>query len=92
MIGDALSRFGEWLKDLLLWIPLKLWELLLDGLAAIIEAIPVPDFVNNASNAFSSIPGNVLFFANFFAVGEGITMVLAAYGIRFLIRRIPLIG
>lgn len=92
MISDLLSDFATWLKDLLLWLPLKIWELLLDGLASVLEAIPVPDFVSTATGAFSSIPGNVLFFANYFAVGEGIAMVLSAYALRFLIRRIPLIG
>lgn len=92
MIAELLSDFAEWLKDLLLWLPLKVWEMLLDGLATVLESIPVPDFVSTASGAFSSIPGNVLFFANFFALGEGIAMVLSAYAVRFLIRRIPLIG
>ncbi len=92
MISDALSKFAQWLLDALLWVPLKIWELILDGLASVIESMPVPDFVSTASNAFGSIPSNVLFFANFFALGEGIAMILAAYGIRFLIRRIPLIG
>jgi hypothetical protein len=33
-----------------------------------------------------------LFFADKFAVAEGVAMILAAYGLRFVIRRIPLIG
>lgn len=91
-MADYLSDFAEWLKELLLWIPRKLWAELLDGLAAMLTAIPVPDFVTQAQAAFSGIPSSVIFFATKFAVPEAVGMALAAYGLRFLIRRIPFIG
>lgn len=87
-----LDDFAAWLKDLLLWVPRKLWAELLDGLAALIEAIPVPSFVYDVQSAFAGLSGNIVFFANKFAVPEGLIMVLAAYAIRFVIRRIPIIG
>ena len=34
--------FKDCLRELLLWVPQKIWGLVLDGLASIIEAIPVP--------------------------------------------------
>lgn len=86
---DDLMQF---LKDVLLWVPRKLWAEMLDVLADLLESIPTPDFVLQAKDAFASIGGNVLFFAQKFAVGEGITMILAALLLRFLLRRIPLIG
>lgn len=82
----------QFLKDVLLWVPRKLWAEMLDGLASLLESIPVPDFVLQAQDAFAGIGGNVLFFAQKLAVGEGITMILAALVLRFLLRRIPLIG
>lgn len=88
MIADAL----QWLLDALLWVPRKLFAALLDGLASLIEAIPVPEFVQQAESSLSGISGNVLFFAEKFAIPEGIAMVLSAYVLRFLLRRIPLIG
>lgn len=91
-LSEKFQAILEWVKELLLWIPRKIWEELLDGLATVIESIPVPDFMLDAANAFDSIGGNVLFFAQKFAVGEGIAMVLAAYLLRFILRRIPLIG
>jgi len=91
-MGDYISKFMAWLQEVLLWIPRKLWAELLDGLSSLIAAIPVPSFVTDAAGAFSSISGNVLFFASKFAVPEGIAMILAAYALRFVIRRIPLIG
>lgn len=92
MIADALTGFGKWLLEVLLWVPRKLWAELLDVFAAMFEAMPVPDFIAQAQGYFNAIPPGVLFFANFFALGEGITMVLGAYVLRFLIRRIPFIG
>lgn len=91
-LGGKFEEILEWVKDFFLWVPRKLWEEMLDGIASFFEALPVPDFIIQATNAFSGIGGNVLFFAQKFAVGEGIAMVLAAYLLRFLLRRIPLIG
>lgn len=91
-MAEIFLKFTEWLLEAMMYIPRKVWELMLDGFATVLESIPVPDFVNTAGSAFGSIPANVLFFANFFALGEGITMILSAYVLRFIIRRIPLIG
>lgn len=92
MIGDALSKFGQWLKDLFLWLPMKIFELLMDGFAALLEALPVPDFITTAAQAFSGISGNVLFFASKFAIAEGLAIYLGALVLRFIIRRIPFFG
>jgi hypothetical protein len=92
MIGDYLTRFMEWLLEVLLWVPRKVWAETLDALAGVLESIPVPDFVATADSAFNAIPANIVFFSQYFAVSEGITMILSAYVLRFLIRRIPIIG
>lgn len=92
MIQDYLDKFAQWLKDLLLWLPLKLWEMLLDGLAAVLEAVPVPDFIAAAQGYMSGVGGNVLFVLNLFAVPQGMTMIMSALVLRFVIRRIPFIG
>lgn len=91
-MASILSDFAVWLKDLLLWVPRKVWSELLDSLAALLAALPVPGFVSQASAAFSQIPPSVLFFADKFALSEGVAMILAAYALRFVIRRIPIIG
>lgn len=89
---DFLGDLWQWLKDFLLWLPLKIWELLTDGLAAIIEAIPVPDFLVGVEDMIADIPPEVAFFAAPFMLQQGIAMLLAALLIRFLIRRLPLVG
>jgi len=89
---DLFSDFMVWLKDLLLWLPLKLTELLLDGLALLVESIPVPTWLQGAGGFLSAIDPTVAFFLEAFQFGQGLTIVIAAYIIRFLIRRIPVIG
>lgn len=91
-LKDWLNEFAAWLKDLLLWVPLKLWELFLDGLASVIEAIPAPDFITNAGGMFAAIPSSVMFFAEPLQLGTGLGIVTTAYVLRFLIRRIPVVG
>ena len=91
-IVKLINDFSDWLFEVLQWIPKKLWEELLDALATVIEHMPVPGFVDTAHNAFTSIPSTILFFANKAGLGEGVAMILSAYVLRFLIRRIPIIG
>lgn len=89
---DLVVSVLEWIVELLLWVVEKLWELILAGLAEFFEALPVPDFMSQASSYFGGIPPNVAYFLNFFAIAEGLTFITTALVIRFVIRRIPLIG
>lgn len=84
--------FKQWLLDLLLWIPRKVWELLLDGLASFVEAIPVPEFMSNLGSWVSGIDPAIAYFGGPLQLGTGMTFVALAWVIRFAIRRIPVIG
>lgn len=44
------------------------------------------------SNLFSSLPGSVLFFVDLFEVPEGLNIIISAYILRFLIRRLHLVS
>lgn len=48
--------------------------------------------VNSLSSAFGGLGSGVWFFLDFFALGYGLPLIIAAYVTRFLIRRLPLIG
>lgn len=89
---DLFSDLIDWFYEHSLWIPKKLFSEAMDGLASFIESIPVPDFVTQASGAFGGIPTTVMYFAGIFELNFGIAVVLAAYGARFVLRRIPFIG
>lgn len=86
------ASFLDWLRDMLLWAPRKVFEMLLTGLATVVNAIPVPSFIENAGSYFSALPSGVVYFTQAFQLPLGIGMMVSAYVLRFLIRRIPVIG
>jgi hypothetical protein len=53
------------------------------------EAIPVPEFLGNTSFA---LPPGVMWFASAFELATGLGIMTAAWGARFLVRRLPVIG
>lgn len=87
-LNDLIKWFSEWAE----WIPKKIYSVVLEKLASFINAIPLPSFFTDASGAFSSLPSGVVWFADFFQLGFGISVVLLALFLRFIIRRIPFIG
>lgn len=87
-LNDAFDAFVQFLMDLPAWAFSKIGE----GIVSFFEAMPVPDFFTSAATAFDGIPPGVVFFAQAFHIGPGVTMVLGAYLLRFIVRRIPLIG
>lgn len=91
-LTDTVVAIIEWIGEFLLWCLQKVWELLLAGLAEVFEAIPAPDFMTQAGGFFGGIPTTVVYFLQFFAVAEGLSFIATALVLRFIIRRIPLIG
>lgn len=89
---EFFEKFMAWLFDVLLWVPLKVFELLLDGLAAVIEALPVPEFLSSMAGFGADIPPVVRYMLGELGFAEALGIVIGAYALRFLIRRIPLIG
>lgn len=82
----------DWMIDFILGFPEYLFSLVVDAAIAFFKWLPVPSFFNAAASAFSNVPPEVVFFAQAFRIGEGVTLVLGAYLLRFIIRRIPIIG
>ncbi|MGN2621941.1 hypothetical protein AUR59_015030 [Stutzerimonas balearica] len=87
-ITDAFESITSFLETL----PQYTFYSLCEGIVAFFNAIPVPDFFHQAGNAMQSIPPEVLFFASMFRLDFGVTTVLLASLIRFVIRRLPIIG
>ncbi|MCY1435557.1 hypothetical protein D9M71_516560 [compost metagenome] len=91
-LKETLVSLLDWLLEIILWAPKKVWGLLLDGLASVIESLPVPSFLGSVESFFANIPASVVYFFQFFAIGEGLAMITLALVLRFALRRIPLIG
>jgi hypothetical protein len=87
-----ISRILAWVVDFFKWIAEWCWQTVLEALAAVLNAIPVPDWLSGASAVVGSLPAGVAFFLGAAQVPSGLAIVLGAFTIRFFIRRIPLIG
>lgn len=98
-LWEYVSRLFKWLQDaydyavdFVMNLPAFIFSKIADAVVAFFNWIPVPSFVRGAAGAFAGIPESVVFFAQPFRIGEGIAIVLLAYVLRFVIRRIPFIG
>lgn len=78
------------LLDALLWIPKKMFELLLDGIAYVIEQIPPPDFmVNNSIGDY--IHTDIIWLLSMSGVSDALAVMAASVVFRFL-RRVLTLG
>lgn len=89
---DYIEQILTWLLDFALWVPRMIWEALLDGLASALEAIPVPEWLSESTGLFASIDPGIAYFADALMIPQGLGIILGAYVVRFLIRRIPVVG
>ena len=82
--------FDEALK-LIMYVPRTLVSGLVDAVLAVVESIPVPDFVSNAGSIFGGISPHVWWFASALEFGFGIGVIITAYLIRFALRFLPFV-
>jgi len=87
-----LARILAWLLDFLKWGAEWVWNELMGALLAVLNAIPVPGWLSDAPAVINSIPASAAFFMQSLQVPSGLSIIVGAYVIRFIIRRIPLVG
>ena len=87
-----LSTFAQWIADFFLYIPRQIFSLFTDGMVSIINSIMPNLNSSSITSAWAQIPSGVLYLVGWFQLGQGITALLAAYSIRFIIRRLPVVG
>jgi hypothetical protein len=80
----------QWLSDEFKAFWIYIYDSFMGGLAAVVESIPVPDFLANAQ--IVHLPNSVSWFLDAFNIGTGLFIVVGAYTARFILRRIPFIG
>lgn len=85
-IGCYWDAFWQQIADFFVWV----LEGILSGAAAVLEAIPVPEWAGNLGTF--SLPEGVLWFAQALELGYGASVLASAMAIRFLIRRLPVVG
>jgi hypothetical protein len=89
---DKINEFGLWLFSFVTWGLEQCWSLLCQGLGLVLAAIPVPAWLANAGNVVGAMPPGVAYLAQAFMIPQGIAMIVGAYTLRFVVRRLPLIG
>ena len=83
---DLLFKFFDYLKAIALWFV----ETMLDGLLFMFQMVPVPDFMQNLPSY--TLPSSMAYFAQAFELQFGLTTIVTALIIRFIIARLPFIG
>jgi len=89
---DFLSPVIEWWWEAVTLLPRLIWDGITSALAAVIEDIPVPDFMADIPGLWAQVPAGVWWGLNMFEVPAGLSMIAAALVLRFIIRRLPVIG
>lgn len=69
-----------------------LLELIVNGLILVIDLMPIPFDSNDIVNVVNQLPPEIFWAFDIFDVGTGVSIVMSAYVIRFIIRRLPVVG
>jgi len=90
---QKLTEAFEHLRQLLEYTALWLYEKVLESAAWLIEAIPVPSVFEDVTEQWNTVvTSDIGYFLYLFAIGEVIGVFAATLIIRFLIRRLPIVG
>ena len=80
------------IRDFFIWLFDYTLDAIFNGIIAILSYIPVPEFIADMSSNANAINGMASYYLGVFKVGTGVSIILSAYLIRFIIRRLPFIG
>jgi len=78
--------------DLIQWAVVKVFLMFAEALIGLLSLIPVPEWLSSLSGNVAALPAGVLFFVGPLQLTTGCAWIVSAYVLRFLIRRIPVIG
>ncbi|HEY8940773.1 MAG TPA: hypothetical protein VIM59_11305 [Cellvibrio sp.] len=89
-LKDFFTNLKDWLYEALLYIPQKLFDLLLQAILTIIESLPLPDFIVQTRLTDLISPEIMFFLAN---SGVGTALPIVGSGIVFyFFRRLLTVG
>ncbi|SDU51500.1 DUF2523 family protein [Pseudomonas yamanorum] len=94
-----MTAFGDWLLSIfqeiiqfIINIPVAIADWLYQALLDLISASFIVGLITSAGELFGGIDSSVWYFLSIFQIPFGISVVMSAYLLRFLVRRIPFIG
>lgn len=79
----------NWLQQELKQFSIWVYENIIMGIVGLFESIDPPEWLSSTD---VSVPANVLYFYQYANINLFLAVFISAYIIRFLIRRIPIIG
>lgn len=85
-----ISCIAHWSVDEIKALFLNFFHSILGAFASVFESIPIPDFLLNVGSF--SLPVSVLFWTDLFQVPLGLSIIVPTYILRFIIRRLPVVG
>jgi hypothetical protein len=96
---DIFLSIIEWLYDLVLWVPQNIFYQIMDALGHTVASAgdlvcvsACINAVNGISTAFNNFPPIARLAFPYLHLSTGIELIVCAYLVRFVIRRIPFIG
>ena len=87
-----IARILTWIVGFFVWCIEWLAKTVLGALITLLQAIPVPGWMTDAPSVLSNVPSGVIWIFQILQLPAGMAILLSAWILRFLIRRIPLIG
>lgn len=87
---DWIQAAWQWLLDVGLFVVTQVFIWILSAAASALEIIPAPDWLEQLS--FAGINPTIVYFLEPFRIKYALGVIFGAYTIRFMIRRIPVIG
>ena len=87
-LKSIIEQLAAWLINVLLMILSWFW----DALLYIIDLLGIAEQIRSSASMFDALPDGVWYVMTIFQVQFGLGSVLIAYLIRFMIRRLPVIG
>lgn len=92
-LRQQVERLFDGIVDYFTAYALFMLETLFDAAAAVLEMIPVPEFMTQYSlgQFFAMMPPEILYFVGVFNLAEGLSIIGAGYGFR-LLRKLLTLG
>lgn len=92
MLLDYLRSIIEWIIAFPEWVIRWVFFKFMEAFGVILGAFPAPQFLTDFATYAAALTGEVWWFLNMFKITEGFSMVISALMLRFLIRRLPVVG
>jgi len=92
---DLLAFINEvlkWLLDLVLWVPREIYAELMESVLGLLQELDTGEGVQLMSSSYGELDGFIRYVIAGLNLEYGLSILFGAYVIRFLIRRIPVIG